>query len=435
MSLPVHKGKSIHIYLIDGEAEGLRVVTRPGWTGSLLAFSRADYAEARCRPEFALSGVYVLVGPSESGSRNSTVYIGEGDVARTRLDSHHRSKDFWTKGYLLTTQNKYLNKAHIRYLESRLIHLGMHAEVSHLENGTAPDPAGLNEAELADMEVFLGEAIPLFKLLGVDTFDAPRPEPPTASASAPPDPVPAIHGRVLYLNSHDVTAEGRDDPRGFYVAAGALCRRDVGSIGGYARLRDQLISDGTLAEATPTQFRLARDFRFDSPSAAATVLTGTSRNGRMDWRTADGTPLKELQKRESEATTAADPGKAVLVPDLEPPTESAAAASFAEDLSRLRTAAGPRTPVVYDEDIILLLRLGYLRPGDELRYVEKRKGLTHLAYIESDGALRVDGRRFGSPSGALRHAVGYQVNGWVTWQTKNNELLDELRRRARNRAR
>ncbi|MBM4603528.1 hypothetical protein GS575_12105 [Rhodococcus hoagii] len=155
----------------------------------------------------------------------------------------------------------------------------------------------------------------------------------------------------------------------------------------------------------------------------------------MDWRTADGTPLKELQKRESEGTAPVDPGKVVLGPDLEPPTESAAAASLVEYPPHLRTTAGPRTPVVYDEDIILLLNLGYLRPGDDLRYVEKRKGLTHLAHIESDGALRVDGRRFGSPSGALRHAVGYQVNGWVTWRTTDNELLDELRKRARNRAR
>lgn len=430
----VNKGRSIHIYLVDGEAEGLQVATRPGWTGSLLAFSRANYADARDRHEFNLSGVYVLAGPSESGSRSSTVYIGEGDVTRTRLDSHHRSKDFWTRGYLLTTQNNYLNKAHIRYLESRLIHLAIHAEVSHLENGTAPYPAGLSEAEISDMEVFLGEALPLFKLLGVDTFDAPRPELSTASSTAAPDPVPAVHGRVLYLNSHGVAAEGRDDPRGFYVTAGAPCRREAGSIGGYARLRE-LISDGTLTEATPTQLRLTRDFRFESPSAAATVLTGTSRNGRMDWRTADGTPLKELQQREAEATTPVDHDHAILAPYLEPAAHSAATVSFDEVLPHHGTAASSRTQVVYDEDIILLLNLGYLRPGDELRYVEKRKGLTHLAVVEPDGALRVNGRRFGSPSGTLRHSVGYQVNGWVTWRTKDDQLLDELRRHARNLAR
>ncbi len=81
-----NSGKSIHIFLADGNPEGIRVITRPGWTGSLLAFPRSTYQIARTRPESKKTGVYLLLGPNGSGRLPYCVYIGEGDVVSTRLD-------------------------------------------------------------------------------------------------------------------------------------------------------------------------------------------------------------------------------------------------------------------------------------------------------------------------------------------------------------
>jgi hypothetical protein len=94
-----------------------------GWTGSFLAFARADYPSARAREEVSQTGAYVLLGPDPEGRRLQRVYVGEGENIRVRLDAHQKEKDFWTQGYVLTTKDDSLNKAHVRYLEARLLEL------------------------------------------------------------------------------------------------------------------------------------------------------------------------------------------------------------------------------------------------------------------------------------------------------------------------
>ena len=55
------------------------------------------------------------------------LYVGEGDPIRTRQGSHYLQKDFWTRaiGFTTTTTTTggQLNKAHLQFLESRLIAL------------------------------------------------------------------------------------------------------------------------------------------------------------------------------------------------------------------------------------------------------------------------------------------------------------------------
>ncbi len=110
MSSPSTRGATIRIFLIDGTPQGRRLVDRIGWTGACLAFSRADYGSARERSELLNTCVYVLTGPDPDGKRPQKIYIGEGDVARTRMDAHHKEKDFWTHGYVLTSKDGSLNK-------------------------------------------------------------------------------------------------------------------------------------------------------------------------------------------------------------------------------------------------------------------------------------------------------------------------------------
>ncbi len=84
-----------------------------------------------------------------------TLYIGEGDVVRDRIDSHSQSKDFWEQAYAFTTSNNGLNKAHARWLERELIQQAKKAARSKLDNGTAPSEPPLSEAERADSRAFL----------------------------------------------------------------------------------------------------------------------------------------------------------------------------------------------------------------------------------------------------------------------------------------
>ena len=114
-------------------------------------------AVARPRPDLDGPGVYLLIGPTESGLPPSRVYIGETDDLPGRLDNHNRNKDFWNRAIVFTSKDANLNKAHIRYLEARLIGLAQAAKRAELDNGTVGSLPPLSEPDTAEAEAFLAE--------------------------------------------------------------------------------------------------------------------------------------------------------------------------------------------------------------------------------------------------------------------------------------
>ncbi len=298
---PGARGVTIRIFLVDGTPQGLRVVERAGWTGSCLAFARADYPAARARLEAQRTGVYVLVGPDPDGRRTQRVYIGEADEVRVRLDSHQREKDFWTHGFVLSTKDDSLNKAHVRYLEARLLEIARATDNATLDNGTAPPRSWLSESETADMEAYLDEALVLFPLVGVNVFDRLD----TASSGPQANVVDVDTEKVLdaqrprlFLKAQSTDAEGMEDARGFLVYEGATGPEIPKVMSpGYEALRKRLIQERVLVPVDGGRIRLTKDYIFESPSAAASVLSGGSKNGRTEWRDSAGSTLKEVQRR------------------------------------------------------------------------------------------------------------------------------------------
>ena len=118
MEPPKPLGTSIRIFLAAGEADGVWVVEKSNWTGKALMAPRTRYGDLRARPDLDGPGVYLLVGPTESGLLPSRVYIGETDDLPGRLDSHNKNKDFWNRAIVFTSKDANLNKAHIRFLEA-----------------------------------------------------------------------------------------------------------------------------------------------------------------------------------------------------------------------------------------------------------------------------------------------------------------------------
>ena len=153
---------SIRIFVADGDPDGLRIVERSNWVGRALVFPRAALGQASVadRVELTQAGVYLLLGPSESGD-GERLYIGEGDPIKPRLFAHHsgqQQKDFWTQAICFVSMGQSLNKAHVQFLESNLIRLAQQAkrmplEVENKKNETEPS---LSEADQADMKVFFG---------------------------------------------------------------------------------------------------------------------------------------------------------------------------------------------------------------------------------------------------------------------------------------
>ena len=144
-------GFSVRIFIPSGEPEALRIVEKSNWIGQGLVFPRALFAEARKRSELKRTGVYVLWGQGESGQL-PRVYVGEGDPVLPRLDQHAKQKDFWTHAAVFTSKDQNLNKAHIQYLEARLVMLAAEAKRAELDNANVPQLPAMSEADVADAE-------------------------------------------------------------------------------------------------------------------------------------------------------------------------------------------------------------------------------------------------------------------------------------------
>ena len=165
---------TIRVFVADGDPEGVRLVDRMNWTGVGVVFPRERWRSTRSRAELGRTGVYILVGYKEGDEDLPTLYIGEGDAVRDRIDSHAQAKEFWEHGYAFTTSNNGLNKAHVRWLERELIQQAKKAGRSKLDNGTAPPEPPLNEAERADSRAFLREILQVLPIMGLRAFEEPR---------------------------------------------------------------------------------------------------------------------------------------------------------------------------------------------------------------------------------------------------------------------
>lgn len=278
------RGYSVRIFIPSGEPEGLRLVEKSNWTGLGLVFPRARFAEVRQRSELNRAGVYVLWGPGEDGGL-PRVYVGEGDAVLPRLEQHAKQKDFWTHAAVFTSKDQNLNKAHVQYLEARLVALAIEAKRAELDNGNVPQKPALSEADAADAEGFLADLLLCLPLVGVSLFEKARADP--------------AKSRELFLKAKGIEARGVDGADGFVVRAGSQAVKDeVPSIHGYlSELRKALLAQGVLVP-DGAAYRLTQDYAFDSPSTAAGVMLGRSANGRIEWKDASGRTLKQIQEAE-----------------------------------------------------------------------------------------------------------------------------------------
>jgi len=83
-------GRTIKIYLVDGDASGLLTAEVMNWSGKMLVAPRSRLSELAKRDEVLRTGVYALAGPDPENAARDTVYVGEGDNVFKRLAAHDK---------------------------------------------------------------------------------------------------------------------------------------------------------------------------------------------------------------------------------------------------------------------------------------------------------------------------------------------------------
>jgi Domain of unknown function (DUF4357) len=229
--------------------------------------------------------VYFLIG-EEAG--RSIVYVGEGDCIADRIKKHSKDvdKDFWERVCLITSKDVNLTKAHVRYLESRLVQIIQNNGRARLINGNEPPAGSLPEADLSDMEFFLSQLQILLPTVGMDFLRA-KPTGSTAVSNTPLDSTPAPTQRVLLSMVHKNSGvDGRavDDDGEIVVLKGSTGTGSIFKVNQYAPLRQQLLNEGKLESLPDGGIRFLDDVPFKSPSAAAAVLNNRNSSGPREWK-------------------------------------------------------------------------------------------------------------------------------------------------------
>jgi Domain of unknown function (DUF4357) len=275
---------TIKIFLAHGDPKRLRTAELSNWTGKAVAGPRSEFDSVLAREESQKSGVYFLTGiDPESGE--VAVYIGEAECIRDRVKGH-LDKDYWNHVAFFTSKDENLTKAHIRYLEGRLIEQAKQAGRAEVKNSQGSG-SRLPESDREDMEIFLEKIHQLLPALGVEVLV------PTAAHAAA-----MTEREILTCEIKGLKATGHLTPNGMVVLSGSQAvlneRPSSQRYPWPVNMRQKLKDEGALI-AQPDCLGFSRDVEFTSPSAAAAVIHGGHANGLTAWKNKNGKTLKELE--------------------------------------------------------------------------------------------------------------------------------------------
>lgn len=251
------------------------------WNGMALKIPRTEVASCE-RKDLKGIGVYFLVCTEDDGS--DAVYIGEAEDVQKRLNKHindykaGKEKYYWNTAIVFLGRD--LNKALTLYLENRFVEIARECKQYSILTQRTNTNTPIKEAQIASMEEFIDNTKVLLSALGYKILI--------------PVPVAPESTVYLYCNGGGATAKGFVSKGGFTVLCGsAVSDHLVPSFEKWAKpcykLREQLVREGVITEG-----RFTKDYEFTSPSTASAVILGRNSNGNVDWKTEDGTRLKDL---------------------------------------------------------------------------------------------------------------------------------------------
>lgn len=286
-------GRSLELFFVDGRPGGLTTAEVFNWTGHVLRIPRTEIVRGLSREQAKFTGAYLLLGEQRG---NPCAYVGEGEDVAERIRSHDVKRDWWSEAVIITTLSNNLHKAHVKYLESRIVEKARAAAVSDLENGNTPPRSSLSEAAIANMEEFLSTLDIALAALGIELMNDRRrraKDSRTVPAAIEQVPQPLFE---CVGDKGAIRARARLDAEVFSVQAGSMARGTwIGTDGGYKALYQKLVETGVLvSEGSARMF--ADSYAFSSPSAAAAVVLGRSSNGRIEWKMADGRTYADWER-------------------------------------------------------------------------------------------------------------------------------------------
>ena len=277
-------GKVISLFLIDGEPDGRLVGEIFNWTGKAMKIPRRLVKESTDREELSKAGVYFLFGRDEENPDQNAVYIGEAEEPYKRLLQHLAKMDFWNEAVVFLSKDENLNKAHIKYLESKLYADAQTARRYKLINANTPTCPAISESEQAVMTDYLANLKILINTMGYKVLD------PLASKSEKQRQIYQIKAARGANAKAVITNEGVVVLRSSEIAESEVPSTPTSTV----NMRSRLIQEGVVVESDG-KLTFSEDYLFSSPSTAAAVVMGRGANGLIEWKDKKGRTLKDAE--------------------------------------------------------------------------------------------------------------------------------------------
>ena len=278
-------GKTIKIFLIEGDPSGRMTCELSNWTGKAYKIPRIKVKDCNDREDLKNPGIYLLFGKDESGK--DLVYIGETEVVLKRILQHLNSKDFWNETILFISKDENLNKAHIKYMENRLYEIAQSANRYVIINNTTPTQSSISESDIAEMEEFINNIKILVNTLGHKVFEKKREIKTKEQQDKETFHIDSVRG---------AKASGEPTSDGFLVHKGSKIAIETTKsyTPNLVKLREKFLQNKFI-KINSNVIILQEDYLFSSPSAAASIVMGRNANGLNEWKLKDGITLKEFE--------------------------------------------------------------------------------------------------------------------------------------------
>ena len=171
-------GKSINLFLMDGDPNGRIKCSLANWTGVAYKIPRTMLDKARGINALRQTGVYLLFG-ADAKTDEPVVYIGQAAVRKNgqgilnRWEEHKRNseKDWWNEAVALTTRDNSFGQTEISYLENRFRNMAIEAGRYQVMNGNDPAQGNITEEKESEMEEFISYARLIIGTLGYKVFE------------------------------------------------------------------------------------------------------------------------------------------------------------------------------------------------------------------------------------------------------------------------
>jgi hypothetical protein len=293
----------VSLILLDGDPDGLRIARIQGHSIEAIAFNCQLFKQIlKSHPEkLARPGVYILYG--EGNDQDAIAYIGESDNVGARLghyvstDVAQGKKTYWKDTIILTRNDGTLNKAHVRFVESKLISEAEKNPYWKLANDQLVNkgkPKVIKQVKLSEedeitMSSFIKEAHILIGTLGCSLLRLPP-------VVQPKEDQPEVYGPEFRFSGKGFDARAIQSKKTgqWIVQKGSVAKAsETATLAvGVKKLREQMKSKGQLI-SNDIGMVFQDDSQFSSPSTAASFVCGSPTNGYIAWRLSDGSTLKD----------------------------------------------------------------------------------------------------------------------------------------------